>query len=123
MIFTHNHPQGWLYPEGDPRRLGTSFSPHDIHSAALAGMAEIRAVTSRYLFTIRPASGGAWPAADQIEPMFDLVKDMMARHMPQTLRRGMVDPRQAIADAPHMVWIDLAPVMGLQYRREPISDC
>ena len=91
MIFTHNHPQGWLYPEDDPRRLGTSFSPHDIQSAALAGMTELRAVAPGFLFTIRPADGGRWPAPNHVALMFDMVKHEVARQMPHAVRSGTMD--------------------------------
>ena len=121
MIFTHNHPQGWLFPASDPRRLGTSFSPEDIHVAALARVAEIRAISPGYTFTMR-AGGSGWPAPDQVRPMFDLVKQGHVRQTTDAMRAGTIDPRAVIRDAPHAVWSELAPAMNLEYRRIPIND-
>lgn len=121
MIFTHNHPGGGKYPADDPRRLGSSFSPHDVHSSALSGMAELRAVSPGYIFTLRPKEGASWPAPEQIAPMVDVAA---ARHDAATLElrlRGMIDPRQIEADELHDIWTELAPIMGLAYRRERLA--
>jgi hypothetical protein len=116
-VFTHDHPRGWAYPADDPRRAGSSFSPHDIRAAALADMAEMRAVAPGYVFTIRPREGGLWPAPDQVGPVFDMVKDKNDHRTSQAIIDGSIDPREAIADGPHQVWVELAPLMGLEYRR------
>jgi hypothetical protein len=47
VVFTHNHPRGWEYEEGDPRQRGSSFSPEDIHLACQMGFVEIRVVTPK----------------------------------------------------------------------------
>src|SRR5205823_5749281 len=54
VIFTHNHPGGWRFPPDDPRHGGNSFSPHDIHLACKCELAEIRAVTPRFRFSMKP---------------------------------------------------------------------
>ena len=95
--------------------------PHDVHSAALAGMAEVRAVAPGYLFTMLPVEKGLWPAPEQIGPMFDIVKDKNDQWVSQAIIDGRTDPRTAIADGPRMVWIELASLMRLEYRREAVN--
>jgi hypothetical protein len=117
MIFTHNHPRGWAYPADDPRRAGSSFSPHDVHTAALAGMAELRAVAPAYDFTMRPGPAG-WPVPDVIEPMVNMVADRRDRELAQAGIPGILDRTTSSADDLHAIWSELAPVMGLKYQRE-----
>ena len=99
-------------------RAGSSFSPHDVQTAALAGMAEMRAVAPGFVFTIRPREGGLWPAPDRVGTVFDMVKDKNDQRISRAIIDGSIDSRQAIADGPHLVWVELAPLMGLEYRRE-----
>ena len=118
MIFTHNHPRGWNYPESDPRRDGSSFSPDDVYSAAVSGMAELRAVTPRYVFSMLPRNHGAWPTPDRIEPMVNLVADRRDREQTLAHLQGMIDPLQSSAEDLHAIWTELAPLMELRYQRE-----
>lgn len=67
-VFTHNHPGGWAYQENRIGRVGTSFSSDDIAFAIYADVAEIRAVTPHYTFSLkRPKDGWGvnWKAAKQ----------------------------------------------------------
>jgi hypothetical protein len=118
---THNHPRGWAYAETDPRHAGSSFSPHDIHSAALSGMAGVRAVTPHYVLTIWPADGSSWPVPDQIAPMYLREEEAYRRDALQRAPQGMMTVMQDNADAAHAVWSRLAPAMGLVYRREEMD--
>lgn len=69
MVVTHNHPGAWDYPEGDPRRDGSSFSGADVALAAEANVAEIRAVTPHWVYSLRPGSGG-WGSRDAAYYMY-----------------------------------------------------
>ena len=62
-VMTHNHPRGWKYADGSLGRIGSSFSPEDIILAIKGDLAEIRAVTPLYTFSMkRPEKGwGATP--------------------------------------------------------------
>ncbi|MFI5267832.1 MAG: hypothetical protein ACHQ7M_10695, partial [Chloroflexota bacterium] len=96
MIFTHNHPQGWRFSTSDPRRKGTSFSPHDIHSAALADMAECRAITPEYVFSMTRGTGG-WPSPALVGPMYALEQAAYAREGTMQALGGNISPVQVIA--------------------------
>lgn len=54
-VLSHNHPDGWRYPENDPRRAGSGFSIADVRLMVDWGLAEIRAVTPAYLYRLRPS--------------------------------------------------------------------
>jgi len=58
-ILSHNHPDGWRYPETDPRRPGAGFSDYDARMLADWGLAEIRAITPAYLYRLRPPADPA----------------------------------------------------------------
>ena len=58
VIFTHNHPRGWEYPQEDPRRAGFSFSAHDVLLACRAELSELRAVAPRFRFAMKPPKEG-----------------------------------------------------------------
>ena len=57
----HNHPSGWLLPDGDPEHRSSGFSPDDIGLAVTADLAEIQAVTPTRIFSLRPGPKG-WPS-------------------------------------------------------------
>lgn len=57
-VFTHNHPRGWEGTEDSWLRLGSSFSNEDVSLGVYCDVAEIRAVTPVYTFSMkRPAKG------------------------------------------------------------------
>ena len=120
MVFTHNHPLGWQFPEDDPRRKGTSFSPHDVQSAALAQVAELRAVSPGYTFVMRPGMHG-WPRAEEIGQAFEMAYRHLEAESALAALNGKVDPVRRVADAFHNVWTELTPVLGLEYHREDAS--
>lgn len=53
-IVSHNHPDGWHYPETDPRRGGAGFSVMDVRLMADWGLVETRVVTPGYPYGLRP---------------------------------------------------------------------
>ena len=56
QVLTHNHPWGWRFPANDPRRSGSSFSAADITMLVVGQLAEVRAVSPRYLYRAQPPS-------------------------------------------------------------------
>ena len=120
MIFTHNHSRGWQFPEGDPRRKGTSFSPHDVQSAALAQVAELRAMSPGYTFVMRPGAHG-WPDVEEIGRTFEMAYRHHEAESALAALSGKLDPVRRVADAFHNVWTELAPVLGIEYHREDAS--
>ena len=57
-VLTHNHPRGLEYPDSDPRSFGNSFSDDDIFLASVYELAEIRVVTPKQRFSMKPPERG-----------------------------------------------------------------
>ena len=115
-VLTHNHPLGWGYPAGHPLHDGSSFSPADIQVAALNNLAEIRAVSVRYIHTMRPGPNG-WPPIsilqnEQIRAEFDVTLELMKK-----INNGVLTPDEANAMHWHLVSERVANYFGLLYNR------
>ena len=116
-IFTHNHPGAWQYPENNLLRIGNSFSVQDVCLAIANDLAEIRAVTPNYTFSIRrPANG--WNINFQ-----DLVKDyeetnnILYMEFSDRIGKGTLTIGQASSSHFHILWKRLADKYGLEYRK------
>jgi hypothetical protein len=55
-VLTHNHPGAAI--GGPPALRGLSFSEADVQTAATAQVAELRAITVGWRYTLRPPAGG-----------------------------------------------------------------
>lgn len=118
VIFTHNHPRGWEYPQDDPRHAGFSFSPHDILLACRAELAEIRAVAPQFRFSMKPPSEG-WNEAywSIISTVFEVEKAEVDHEMIQMLRQGHLSPAEYQVEYLHQVWLRVASLLGVEYIR------
>ena len=74
QIVTHNHPRGWEFDASDPRYKGNSFSQEDLVLAAYADVAEIRAVSTAYRFSMKRPSQG-WPSVQKIIEIVEQERD------------------------------------------------
>ena len=57
-MVTHNHPLGWRH--NDIRRIGGSFSWEDLKTTIICDVAEFRAVTPHYTFSLKRPENGLW---------------------------------------------------------------
>jgi hypothetical protein len=117
VVFTHNHPAGWEFPAGDPRRNGNSFSPEDIRVAADAQVAQMRAVTpTRTYYVDRPSQG--WNAnywQQEIRPRYERAAQETRSDFIRQIREGRVRPEQAEAEHYHAVWSRVFGELGINY--------
>ena len=118
VVFTHNHPRGWEYPPEDPRRSSTSFSPHDVLLACRAELTEIRAVSPRFLFSMKQPESG-WNEAywSVISLVYDMEKVEVDREMTHALRLGIISAPEYQRDFLHRIWQRTAALFGLHYTR------
>jgi hypothetical protein len=117
VIFTHNHPGGWKYAPEDPRHGGNSFSPHDIHLACRAELVEMRVVTPRYRFSMRPSEDG-WNEQywrNLLEPLFPLVYEQVRGELVHATLAGQITAQAYLARHYHETWIQIANLLGLRY--------
>ena len=118
VIFTHNHPRGWEYPSDDPRHAGFSFSPHDILFACRAELAEIRAVSPRFCFSMKPPSEG-WNEAywNVISTVFEMEKIAVDRELMAQLRQGQLSTAKYQTEYLHCIWERVANLLEIDYIR------
>lgn len=120
-VLTHNHPSGLRYPEDDPRVFGHSFSDDDICTACLAELAEIRAVTPKLRFSMKPPPQG-WNSAfwaSVILPCYSKHYDQVWEELEEAVfTAGNVTPAEADVRVLHETWRKVAGEVGLVYVRE-----
>lgn len=119
-IFTHNHPRGWDVPENNPERQGNSFSPEDIDVACSAQLAEIRAVTPKWRYSMKPPEGGwnedYWKTI--VKPEYDAAESVVYKAFGQAIQAGTMSIDEARANHYHSIWTRVSERLGLVYTRE-----
>ncbi len=115
-IVTHNHPSGWNYPNSDIRSFGNSFSPEDIRLASCYDLAEIRAVTPKLRFTMKPSQDG-WSQIYWEEVLIPLLNETIAT-VHHNLFMNSASEEEATYRFWHEVWRRVARRAGLIYTRE-----
>ena len=85
-VITHNHPRGWQAKEDTLGRIGNSFSIDDIKTAIKDDVAEIRAVTPLYTFSMKRPKNGWGISADAADFKFRSIEKNIDRRF-----RGMMD--------------------------------
>lgn len=117
---THNHPSGLSFAENDPRSFGHSFSEDDIRLACLAELSEMRAVTPKLRFSMKPPHFG-WGLAfweTQVRPSFVEHSQNVWQELDQAFISGAITPAEASIRVLHEVWDRIAKDVGLIYTRE-----
>ena len=118
--FTHNHPRGLEFAEDDPRSFGNSFSIQDLRLACYAELAELRAVTPRLRFAIKPPATGwdfdYWLTV--MEPAYLRHRAIVARELREALASKAMTLAEADAAYFHRICSRVAYELGLDYSRE-----
>ena len=117
-VLTHNHPRGWGYPENSLGRVGNSFSIEDLTLAVAYDLAEIRAVTPNYTFSMkRPDKGWGvdWKTMKREYDKMDkkLLKDNKSRIAKKTLT-----VQQATHTHYHILAQNIAKKYGWTYEKK-----
>lgn len=111
-IMLHNHPRGWGYSEGTLGRIGSSFSIEDLALAVGNDLAEIRAVTPHYTFSMkRPETGWGVSAKEVISTYIKNEKTLKGQFC-KRIRKDTLTPSQANATHFHI----LARRIAKQYK-------
>lgn len=98
-ILTHNHPRS-LGTRGI-RRIGNSFSIHDIASAINLNAKEIRAVTPTYTFSLKRPKGGWGVSAKEAATNFNAAYDEVEKQGYKYLQKRWNDTVLARAEITH----------------------
>ncbi len=116
-ILTHNHADGWKYAENDLRHIGSSFSQQDVTTAVMANVAELRAVTPNYTFSLqRPANG--WGAtAQDVREAYSRISAEIRREVNKAFANNEKTLERADAILEHLIMKRLAKEYGWVYRK------
>ena len=107
---THNHPSGLSFAENDPRSFGHSFSEDDIRLACLAKLSEVRAVTPKLRFSMKPPQLG-WSLVfweTKVRPSFVKYSQNVWQELDQAFISGAITPAEASVRVLHEVWSQVA---------------
>jgi hypothetical protein len=110
----HNHPAGWSFDKTDPRHWGNSFSPEDIKIAAELNVPEIRVVTPRYIFYMKPGESG-WPGKNILNSMIRKYNDDVRTMLFGKINKNLISTKDAEAAHWHLVNTKLAEFFKLKY--------
>lgn len=119
VIATHNHPSGTRYLPSDPRYASHSFSLNDVKVACLTSLREIRVVSPKYRYSLRPSVTG-WDEGyfdATLRPYFEQVRIAVRREFIAQVQARKVLASVAGIELLHTVWSRLARQLGLQYTR------
>lgn len=116
-IITHNHPRGYAYDEGNPRRIGQSFSPADLRLAYYNDASEIRAVTPFYTFSMKRPLGG-WNINDaEFAGIVSQARFEVDVELKKAIKRGTITTDTANAIYFHLVNKKIAKQCGWIYKK------
>lgn len=122
-IVTHNHPdQG--FPPGDPRAAGISFSPADIAVACYGEVAQVRAVSPGYRYSMSPPDGG-WNDSffrEKVAPSYQ--RNFISSYYKNyaLVNLGLRDYRYASRQIHHETWEKVAKETGMRYSTTQIPN-
>ena len=119
-ILTHNHPRGLGFPDTDPRSWGNSFSDDDIFLASTHELAEIRAVTPKQRFSMKPPVEG-WSQTyweETILPTLVETNRAVIVDFGQQFELYQMTKAEVEAEHWHEVWSRISSKLGLKYTRE-----
>lgn len=116
-VLTHNHTSGHNYKSDNILSIGSSFSYKDVETAVKGNLAEIRAVTPHYTFSLKRPSTG-WDS--EMLRQYTLVRNRIieyydAKELPEN-RKDIFD--MIIA---HLVMKELKKIMRLDYTKHKIT--
>lgn len=119
-IFTHNHPSGNLFPVGDMRRIGFSFSQSDIVMAIKFNMSEMRATTPAFTFIAkRPESG--WPSVGEFIGGHNKRNEEVFEDFIKRINKGTTTQKKAETIHWHLVNRKALKDFGIGYSKERIK--
>lgn len=103
-IFTHNHPGAWGYAENDIMRIGNSFSIQDIALAVENNLAEMRAVTPNYTFSMKRPEGGWGISVEELMKLYNDENRNLRLEFTRRINKDTLTISQASATHFHILW-------------------
>lgn len=116
-IFTHNHPGAWGYSENDIMRIGNSFSIQDIALAVGNNLAEMRAVTPNYTFSMKRPDGGWEISVEELMKLYNDENRNLRLEFTRRINKDTLTISQASATHFHILWKRLSKKLGFDYSK------
>lgn len=116
-ILTHNHPRGWGYNEKSWGRIGNSFSSADLMTAIGNDLAEIRAVTPNYTFSMKRPEKGWGVSVEKFKSVYKRLNDQIFAENNAAVNLDLVTPEQASAVHYHVLSRAVAKEFGWIYEK------
>jgi hypothetical protein len=119
-VLTHNHPRGLEFSDTDPRSFGNSFSIADMNLACVACLSELRVVTPRLRFSLKPPPTG-WNEEyweNTLNPVYLKHRSAVSQELPNAVRAGTMTLADAEARHFHEICLRVAVELALPYLRE-----
>lgn len=116
-IFTHNHPGAWGYSENDIMRIGNSFSIQDIALAVGNNLAEMRAVTPNYTFSMKRPDGGWGISVEELMKLYNDENRNLRLEFTRRINKDTLTISQASATHFHILWKMLSKKLGFDYSK------
>ena len=117
-IVTHNHPRGWAAPENSMARIGNSFSPDDIYFAVHNDVAEIRAVTPNFTFTMKRTNKDWGISLEKLKKLVGAENKKLTKEFQQRIWSNTTTPAKASVVHYHTLWKCIAAKLGWSYSKE-----
>lgn len=116
-ILTHNHPRGWAFKENQIGRIGNSFSYPDIELAIVQDLAEIRAVTPLYTFSLKRPEKGWGVTNTVLKRYFNQETQKLRLEFESLIKKGYLSPETASAIHFHELWKRIAKHYQWDYQK------
>lgn len=120
-VFTHNHPRGWAAEENTLGRIGSSFSKEDVMFAVNSDMAEVRAVTPVYTFSMKRPSKGWSISTDRLSEVFEKHDSKLREEFWGIIRKSdheEVDMIRAGIAHYHVLWKRISKELKWDYSKK-----
>lgn len=121
-IFTHNHPGGWNYKKDSLMHIGNSFSLNDIQIAVYYDLAEIRAVTPTYTFSMKRPKEGWGKDIKTIIDDHNRINLLLRKEIGRMIELNQLTIEQANAIHYHLVWKRIAKKYNWEYTKKKTRD-
>ena len=117
-VLTHNHPRGWGFPENSLGRVGNSFSIEDLTLAVAYDLAEIRAVTPNYTFSMKKPDKGWGVDWKTMKREYDKLEKKLLKENKSRIAKKTLTVQQATHTHYHILAQNIAKKYGWTYEKK-----